>query len=166
MSQSRKYEESGPSEGLWERFARMQWQLRSTVMKSCSIHQAKRGQSLLARSIVSARKWDRFPLLLRSTNDPTISHLHQTTLAFANPETEVGGGFEVSYYEILMKIDCSTFYLTSYPDLLSASSTRDLGTRLPFTAITKPFFCSFCGRREEKEGSLSLRFPSKCVKTK
>lgn len=39
-----------------------------------------------------------------------------------------------------MKIDCSTFYLTSYPDLLSASSTRDLGTRLPFTAITKPFF--------------------------
>ena len=39
-----------------------------------------------------------------------------------------------------MKIDCSTFYLTSYPNLLSASSTRDLGTRLPFTAITKPFF--------------------------
>lgn len=42
-----------------------------------------------------------------------------------------------------MKTDCSTFYFTSYPDLFSALSTRDLGTRLPFTAITKPFFALF-----------------------
>ena len=35
-----------------------------------------------------------------------------------------------------MKIDCSTFYLTSYPDILSALSTRDLGTRLNFIAKT------------------------------
>lgn len=33
-----------------------------------------------------------FRFFLRSTNDPTISHLHQTTLAFANPKTGVGEG--------------------------------------------------------------------------
>ena len=51
-----------------------------------------------------------------------------------------------------MKIDCSTCYLTSYPDLLSASSTRDLGTRLPFTAITKPFFAlSVVGGKKKRD---------------
>ena len=121
-------------------------------MKSCWIYQAKRGHPLLARRFVSARKCERFPFLLRSTNDPTISHLHQTTLAFANPNTGVGEGSRSHRVRILMKIDCSTFYLTSYPDLLSASSTRDLGTRLPFTAITKPFFAlSVVGGKKKRD---------------
>ena len=40
----------------------------------------------------SCTKMREISVFLRSTNDPTISHLHQTTLAFANPKTGVGEG--------------------------------------------------------------------------